>query len=174
MKFFTIKEAAEQLSLSRGIVYKLINNGELYAKWISKKEMRIAEEDIAKFKENDIARTHYPISLASQKLNIPLEKTRRLLKLGAFPNSIKQGRQYYISKKDIISFINLLQKKESSYTVEDISKILNITVPAVLDLIKRRIFTNTFKFPCDKRYYIPKEDVEGHPFYYNNDSYLSK
>ncbi|MHA4160345.1 helix-turn-helix domain-containing protein [Bacillus cereus] len=173
MKFFTIKEAAEQLSLSRGIVYKLINNGELYAKWISKKEMRIAEEDIAKFKENDIARTHYPISLASQKLNIPLEKTRRLLKLGAFPNSIKQGRQYYISKKDIISFINLLQKKESSYTVEDISKILNITVPAVLDLIKRRIFTNTFKFPCDKRYYIPKEDVEGHPFYYNNDSYLT-
>ncbi|WP_226603042.1 helix-turn-helix domain-containing protein [Bacillus cereus] len=173
MKFFTVKEAAEQLSLSRGIVYKLINSGELYAKWISKKEMRIAEEDIAKFKENDIARTHYPISLASQKLKIPLKKTRRLLKLGAFPNSIKLGRKYYISKKDIISFINLLQKKESSYTVEDISEKLNITISTVYDLIKKDIFPNTFKFPSDKRYYIPKEDIESHTNFYDNDLYFT-
>ncbi|MEI3892480.1 MULTISPECIES: helix-turn-helix domain-containing protein [Bacillus] len=173
MKFFTVKEASEQLSLSRGIVYKLINNGELYAKWISKKEMRIAEEDIAKFKENDIAKTHYPMSLASQKLNIPLEKTRRLLKLGTFPNSIKQGKQYYISKKDIVSFTNLLHKKNSSYTIEDISKKLNLTIPAVRNLIKREFFPNAFKFPSDKRYYIPKEDVEGRTFFYDNDSYLT-
>ncbi|HDR7887492.1 TPA: helix-turn-helix domain-containing protein, partial [Bacillus paranthracis] len=173
MKYFTVKEAAEQLSLSRGIVYKLIRNGELHAEWISKKEMRIAEEDIIKFKKNDISRTHCPISIASPKLNMSSEKTRRLLKLGTFPNSIKLGKIYYISKKDIISFTNLLQKKESSYTVEDISKILNITISDVRDLIKKEIFPNTFKLPSDKRYYIPKEDIESHTYFYDNDSYLT-
>ncbi|EJV87831.1 helix-turn-helix domain-containing protein [Bacillus cereus] len=173
MKYFTVKEAAEQLALPRRIVYKLVSNGKLHAEWISKKEMRIAEENIIKFKENDISRTHYPISIASQKLNMSSEKTRRLLKLGTFPNSIKVGKIYYISKKDILSFKNLLQKKKSSYTVEDISKVLNITISNVRDLIKRDIFPNAFKLPSDKRYYIPKEDIESHTYFYDNDSYLT-
>ncbi|RAN76628.1 helix-turn-helix domain-containing protein [Bacillus sp. SRB_331] len=173
MKYFTVKEAAEQLSLSRGIVYKLISNGALHAEWISKKEMRITEANIVKFKGNDISRTHYPISIASQKLNMSSDKTRRLLKLGTFPNSIKLGRIYYISNKDIISFTNLLHKKEGSYTIEDISEKLNITIAAVRDLIKKEVFPNVFKFPSDKRYYVPKEDIEAHIFFYKNDSYLT-
>ncbi len=64
-----------------------------------KKKMRITEDEIIKFKENSILTTHYPSSKVSQKLNMSLQKTRLLLKLGAFPNSIKLGQNYYISKK---------------------------------------------------------------------------
>ncbi len=38
MQYFTVKETAEQLSLSRSTVYKLIRKGKLNAKWISKKK----------------------------------------------------------------------------------------------------------------------------------------
>lgn len=38
MKYFTVRDAAEQLSLSCGTVYKLIKNGELHAEWISKRD----------------------------------------------------------------------------------------------------------------------------------------
>jgi len=173
MQYFTVKETAEQLSLSRSTVYKLISNGNLNAKWISKKEMRITEDEIIKFKENSILTTHYPSSKVSKKLNMPLQKTRMLLKLGAFPNSIKLGQNYYISKKDVISFSNLLEKKETSYTTKDISEILNIPTSAVLKLIKKNTFSNVFKIPSDKRYFIPKEEFEQHTFFYNNDLYLT-
>lgn len=173
MQYFTVKETAEQLSLSRSTVYKLISKGKLNAKWISKKEMRITEDEIIKFKENSILTTHYPSSKVSQKLNMSLQKTRLLLKLGAFPNSIKLGQNYYISKKDVISFSNLLEKKETSYTTKDISEILNISTSAVLKLIEKNTFSNVFKIPSDKRYFIPKEEFEQHTFFYNNDSYLT-
>ncbi|MGR5972534.1 hypothetical protein ACT7CX_12765 [Bacillus cereus] len=82
-------------------------------KYLTEKEMQLSENDIIKFKENNILATYYPISKASKKLNMSLQKTQRLFKLGTFPNSIKLGQNYYISKKDVISFSNLLEKKRN-------------------------------------------------------------
>ena len=65
MKYFTVKEAAEQLSYLMELYINLLET-ENYMQNGFQKEMRIAEEDIIKFKENDISRTHYPISIASQ------------------------------------------------------------------------------------------------------------
>ncbi|MED2401425.1 helix-turn-helix domain-containing protein, partial [Bacillus thuringiensis] len=172
MKYFTVRDTAELLSLSNGTVYKLIKNGKLHAEWISKKEMRIAEKEIIKFRCNHTPKediedqvlyyntpSYLTIEQAGKELNLKPATIRGYIRSSMLPNAFKHFKNKWFIPKEDIDNIKAKNKIPPNYlSIEDTAK----KISKHPDIIKKYIRDGVFfqnRIIIKRRSYIPLTDI---------------
>ncbi|PGS68221.1 DNA-binding protein [Bacillus cereus] len=165
MRFITVKEAAEQLSVSLSTVYTLIHNGKLKAQRVTKKKMQISQEEIIRFLKNHILfeesyESFVTIQQASKELCLKPATVRQYIQSGKIPNAIRNPKHLWLIPKATILYLQSQKKIPKNYlSVEETAK----KISKHPQVVKKYIRDGTFfqnRIIIKRKIYIPITDIQ--------------